>query len=34
MGLAHPGLLLVAGLGTSVLAFLLGAVDLTLNVLQ
>jgi hypothetical protein len=34
VGLAHPGLLLVAGLGTSVLAFLLGAVDLTLNVLQ
>ncbi|KUM33798.1 hypothetical protein [Arthrobacter sp. EPSL27] len=32
VGLAHPGLLLVAGLGTSVLAFLLGAVELTLNV--
>ncbi|WP_427005153.1 hypothetical protein [Pseudarthrobacter sp. H2] len=34
VGLAHPGLLLVAGLGTSVLALLLGAVDLTLNVLR
>ena len=33
LGLAHPGLLLVAGLGTSVLALLLGAVELTLNVL-
>lgn len=33
VGLAHPGLLLVAGLGTSVLALLLGAVDLTLKVL-
>ena len=33
VGLAHPGLLLVAGLGTSVLALLLGAVELTLNVL-
>jgi hypothetical protein len=33
MGLAHPGLLLVAGLGTSVLAVLHGAVDLTLKVL-
>ena len=32
VGLAHPGLLLVAGLGTSVLAFLLGAVELTINV--
>lgn len=32
VGLAHPGLLLVAGLGTSVLALLLGAVELTLNV--
>jgi hypothetical protein len=34
LGLAHPGLLLVAGLGTSVLAFLLGAAELTLSVLQ
>ena len=34
VGLAHPGLLLVAGLGTSVLAFLLGSVELTLNVLK
>ncbi|MET1065469.1 MAG: hypothetical protein ABWX85_10935 [Arthrobacter sp.] len=33
VGLAHPGLLLVAGLGTSVLALLLGAVELTLNVI-
>jgi hypothetical protein len=33
LGLAHPGLLLLAGLGTSVLAFLLGAVELTLSVL-
>ncbi|MDJ0352910.1 hypothetical protein [Pseudarthrobacter sp. PH31-O2] len=33
VGLAHPGLLLVAGLGTSVLALVLGAVELTLNVL-
>jgi hypothetical protein len=32
VGLAHPGLLLVAGLGTSVLALLLGAVEATLNV--
>ena len=32
IGLAHPGLLLVAGLGTSVLALLLGAVEMTLNV--
>jgi hypothetical protein len=34
VGLAHPGLLLVAGLGTSVLALLLGSVELTLNVLK
>ncbi|MFF2032166.1 hypothetical protein [Arthrobacter sp. NPDC058192] len=34
VGLAHPGLLLVAGLGTSVLALLLGAVELTVNVLK
>jgi hypothetical protein len=34
LGLAHPGLLLVAGLGTSVLALLLGAVELTLSVLE
>jgi hypothetical protein len=33
LGLAHPGLLLIAGLGTSVLALLLGAVELTLSVL-
>ncbi len=33
IGLAQPGLLLVAGLGTSVLAVLLNAVDLTLSVL-
>ncbi|MDR7081828.1 hypothetical protein J2X01_001109 [Arthrobacter ginsengisoli] len=32
VGLAHPGLLLVAGLGTSVLALLLGAVEVTLSV--
>ena len=32
IGLAHPGLLLVAGSGTSVLALLFDAVDLTLNV--
>ncbi|MFF2243065.1 hypothetical protein ACFVTM_02625 [Arthrobacter sp. NPDC058130] len=34
VGLAHPGLLLVAGLGTSVLALLLGALELTINVLK
>lgn len=34
LGLAHPGLLLVAGLGTSVLALFLGAVELTLNVMD
>jgi hypothetical protein len=33
VGLAHPGLLLVAGLGTSILALFLGAVELTLNVM-
>jgi hypothetical protein len=33
VGLAHPGLLLVAGLGTSGLALYLGAVELTLNVI-
>jgi hypothetical protein len=33
VGLAHPGLLLVAGLGTSVLALFLGAVELTLNLI-
>jgi hypothetical protein len=32
IGLAHPGLLLVGGLGSSVLALLLGALELTLNV--
>jgi hypothetical protein len=31
VGLARPGLLLVAGLGTSVLALFLGAMELTLN---
>ena len=31
VGLAHPGLLLVAGLGTSVLALFLGAMELTFN---
>lgn len=34
VGLAHPGLLLVAGLGTSVLALFLGAVELTLNLIS
>lgn len=34
VGLAHPGLLFVAGLGTSVLALFLGAVELTINVFQ
>ncbi|MEJ1116245.1 hypothetical protein WBN73_17845 [Paenarthrobacter sp. CCNWLY172] len=33
VGLAHPGLLLVAGLGTSLLALFVDAVELTLNVL-
>ncbi|WP_307032916.1 hypothetical protein [Arthrobacter sp. B3I4] len=33
VGLAHPGLLLVAGVGTSILALSLGAAELTLNVL-
>ena len=33
VGLAHPGLLLVAGLGTSILALFLGAVELTLNLI-
>ncbi|WP_284976164.1 hypothetical protein [Arthrobacter sp. efr-133-TYG-104] len=33
VGLAHPGLLLVAGLGTSLLALFTNAVELTLNVL-
>lgn len=33
VGLAHPGLLLVAGLGTSVLALFLGAMELTLNLI-
>lgn len=32
IGLAHPGLLLVGGLGASVLLLLLGSVELTLNV--
>jgi hypothetical protein len=31
VGLAHPGLLLVAGLGTSVLALLLGGAELTID---
>ncbi|MET4902360.1 hypothetical protein PV760_16920 [Paenarthrobacter sp. CC6] len=34
VGLAHPGLLLVAGLGTSLLALFVDAVELTLNVLE
>jgi hypothetical protein len=34
IGLAHPGLLLVAGLGTSILALFLSAVELTLNVME
>lgn len=34
VGLAHPGLLLVAGLGTSILALFLSAVELTLNVME
>ncbi len=33
VGLAHPGLLLVAGLGTSLLALFVDAVELTLNVI-
>ncbi|MGN7151187.1 MULTISPECIES: hypothetical protein [unclassified Arthrobacter] len=31
IGLAHPGLMLLAGMGTSVLAFLLGPVELTIE---
>jgi len=31
VGLAHPGLLLVGGLGASVLAVLLGGPELTLH---
>lgn len=34
VGLAHPGLLLVAGLGMSILALFLGAVELTLTVME
>jgi hypothetical protein len=34
VGRAHPGLLLVAGLGTSLLALFVDAVELTLNVLE
>ncbi|MEZ2388776.1 hypothetical protein AB6813_04380 [bacterium RCC_150] len=34
VGLAHPGLMLVAGLGTSVLALLLGSVEVTLHAIQ
>lgn len=34
VGLAHPGLLLVAGLGTSLLAVFVDAVDLTLTMLE
>lgn len=34
VGLAHPGLLLVAGLGTTLLALLLSGLELTLNVLE
>jgi hypothetical protein len=33
VGLAHPGLLLVAGLGMSILALFLNAVELTFKVL-
>lgn len=33
IGLAHPGLMLLAGMGTSVLAFLLGPVELTIEAL-
>jgi hypothetical protein len=33
IGLAHPGLLLVAGLGTSVLALLVSAIELTISVI-
>ena len=33
VGLAHPGLLLVAGLGTSVLALFLGAMEVTVNLI-
>jgi hypothetical protein len=33
VGLAHPGLLLIAGLGTSILALFLSAVELTFHVL-
>ncbi|MEV7664108.1 hypothetical protein [Paenarthrobacter sp. NPDC089316] len=34
VGLAHPGLLLVAGLGTSLLAIFVDAVEVTLHVLE
>ncbi|GAA5188815.1 hypothetical protein GCM10023346_01870 [Arthrobacter gyeryongensis] len=34
VGVAHPGLLLVAGLGMSILALFLNAVELTFNVLH
>ncbi|WP_423184281.1 hypothetical protein [Arthrobacter sp. NyZ413] len=34
VGLAHPGLLLVSGLGMSILALFLSAVELTFNVLK
>jgi hypothetical protein len=34
VGLAHPGLLLVAGLGTSLLAVFVDAVELTISVLE
>jgi hypothetical protein len=34
VALAHPGLLLVAGLGTSILALSLGAAELTLNLAE
>lgn len=33
IGLAHPGLMLLAGMGTSLLAFLLGPVELTIEAL-
>ena len=34
IGLAHPGLLLVAGLGTTLLALVLSGLELTLNVME
>ena len=34
IGLAHPGLLLVAGLGTTILALFLSGLELTLNLME